>query len=115
MDDIGNLLPAIAERFLGEPSSRRGVTLAYGTHGSLKLDLGKGTWFDHENDVGGGVVDLLLREVPELAKAEPGSIADYLHNEFGLEKRGERRQVRFRGAENASYAALSRGDVPIPR
>ena len=87
MDDIGNLLPAIAERFLGEPSSRRGVTLAYGTHGSLKLDLGKGTWFDHENDVGGGVVDLLLREVPELAKAEPGSIADYLHNEFGLEKR----------------------------
>ena len=87
MDDIGNLLPAIAERFLGEPDSRIGTVLRYGNHGSLALDLGKGTWFDHENDIGGGVVDLLLREVPELAKAEPGAIADYLHKEFDLEKR----------------------------
>ena len=87
MDEIRNLLPAIVERYLGAPSSRTGTILRFGTFGSMKIDLGKGTWFDHENDVGGGVVDLLVRQVPELAKAKPGAIADYLNIEFGLEKR----------------------------
>ena len=34
----------------------------YGTRGSLSVDLEKGTWFDHELNVGGGVIDLICRE-----------------------------------------------------
>ena len=93
MDDIGQLLPAIAERFLGEPTSRRGTELRFGTHGSLSLDLGKGTWFDHENEVGGGAIDLIKRERPELS--ENGAIADFLHEEFGLEKQEKQNGKAF--------------------
>ena len=31
----------------------------YGNHGSLSVDLTVGRFFDHENNVGGGVLDLV--------------------------------------------------------
>jgi RecA-family ATPase len=34
----------------------------YGSRGSLAIDLIKGTWYDHEKKVGGGVLDLIERE-----------------------------------------------------
>src|SRR5262249_37086100 len=36
--------------------------LRFGTHGSLAVDLGKGVFYDHEADEGGGVLDLIKRE-----------------------------------------------------
>ena len=30
----------------------------------MSVDLAKGTWFDHENDTGGGVIDLIRRDNP---------------------------------------------------
>ena len=68
----------------GEPN--RAISSArewrYGTHGSLSVDLEKGTWFDHELNEGGGCIDLILQEVPEAR--ENGGVAHWLA-EQGLE------------------------------
>ena len=44
---------------MGEPSLPHRTTPRYGTRGSLKLDLEKGTWYDFERKEGGGVLDLI--------------------------------------------------------
>ena len=36
--------------------------LRYGSHGSFSVDLKNGTWYDHEVEEGGGVLDLVTRE-----------------------------------------------------
>ena len=36
--------------------------MRFGTHGSKRIDLEKGTWFDHEAKEGGGVLDLIKHE-----------------------------------------------------
>ena len=56
--------------------------LRYGTHGSLSVDLQKGTWFDHELGEGGGCIDFIMQEVPEAR--ENGGVAHWLR-EQGLE------------------------------
>ena len=64
MSDIAQLMQPVAERLLGEPNkhmSKKGE-LRYGKKGSLSVDLGKGTFFDHETKSGGGVLDLIRRE-----------------------------------------------------
>jgi putative DNA primase/helicase len=65
--DFAGLIGPVARALLGEPNKRlshekRGE-LRWGNHGSLVVELGKGTWFDHEHGVGGGVLDLILRQV----------------------------------------------------
>jgi putative DNA primase/helicase len=54
----------VAIKLLGEPNRAlsKGHELRYGTHGSLSIDREKGTWFDHENEQGGGVLDLVQRQ-----------------------------------------------------
>jgi len=54
-----------ADELLGQPNRRlsRVGELRYGTHGSLSVDLSKNTWFDHELGEGGGVIDLVRREL----------------------------------------------------
>lgn len=56
------LMPEVAKKLLGAPSSRSGSDLRYGRKGSLSVCLDKGTWYDHEADKGGGVIDLIQRE-----------------------------------------------------
>ncbi len=55
-------IETVAISLLGEPQSRRGDEWRYGTHGSLAVDVVDGTWYDHENELGGGVLDLVMRE-----------------------------------------------------
>lgn len=52
---------AIVLRLCGEPNERLSSKseLRFGTHGSLSIDLGKAVFFDHENDKGGGILDLI--------------------------------------------------------
>ena len=52
------LAPAIASRLLGEPNKRLSSAreLRYGTHGSLSVDLEKGSFYDHEANAGGGML-----------------------------------------------------------
>ena len=49
-----------ARALLGEPTSKRGHEWRYGNHGSLCVDIKAGTWFDHEKNIGGGVLDFIV-------------------------------------------------------
>jgi RecA-family ATPase len=62
--EFAQIIEPLAKQLLGEPnaamSSQR--ELRYGSHGSLSVDLVKGTWYDHEVEEGGGALDLVTRE-----------------------------------------------------
>lgn len=53
----------VARDLLGEPSQHFNSRneLRFGSRGSLSVRLDKGTWFDHETQEGGGVLDLVKR------------------------------------------------------
>jgi AAA domain len=64
--ELPALMEAVARRLLGEPNkalSKKGE-LRYGNKGSLKVDVKRGTFYDHEKEEGGGVLDLVRRERP---------------------------------------------------
>jgi hypothetical protein len=54
----------VARILLGEPNRALSskLELRYGHHGSMSVDLRKGTWFDHEANEGGGTLDLIERQ-----------------------------------------------------
>jgi RecA-family ATPase len=58
------LIEPIARKLLGEPNRAMSskTELRYGSHGSMSVDLKKGTWFDHETGAGGGALDLIGRQ-----------------------------------------------------
>ena len=70
------LLPAVARELLGEPpGGDRGPAWRYGRRGSLAVHVAgerAGTWHDFEAGAGGGVVDLVQRE---LATDRTGALA----------------------------------------
>src|SRR5262245_3625916 len=53
---------AILPKYLGEPNRARSTRteLRWGKNGSMSIDLVKHTWWDHEEQQGGGVIDLLM-------------------------------------------------------
>jgi hypothetical protein len=57
--DWQRIAPEVAKQLLGEPSSTTSKELRWGTHGSMTLNLTEGTWYDFENQVGGGIIDLI--------------------------------------------------------
>jgi len=59
--ELARAIGPVARDLLGEPNERLSskTELRFGTNGSMAVDLGKGTWFDHEAGEGGGVLDLL--------------------------------------------------------
>ncbi|MBX9859341.1 MAG: AAA family ATPase [Sphingomonas sp.] len=65
--DFGALAGPVARALLGEPNAERSTRdeLRFGGRGSLSIVVaGKdaGTWYDHEAEKGGGVLDLIRRE-----------------------------------------------------
>lgn len=92
-ENIGAYMEQVARHYWGEPTGKRGTELRWGTHGSRSVDLRKGTWYDHENKEGGGVVDLVKRE----AGATIGGVSKVLEREFGIsrEKAERLRPVQF--------------------
>ena len=60
--DFVNIAPAVAERLLGEPSSRSAREWRWRGKGSFRLKLDTGTWNDFEAGEGGGVLALVMRE-----------------------------------------------------
>jgi RecA-family ATPase len=64
LSQLATLIEPVARILLGEPN--RGLSskgeLRYGARGSMAIDLRKGTWFDHEANVGGGTLDLIERQ-----------------------------------------------------
>jgi hypothetical protein len=61
MSDLGKHIEKVARHYWGEPNNRlsNGSELRFGRHGSKSVNLDKGCWYDHENEVGGGVVSLV--------------------------------------------------------
>src|SRR5262249_16378892 len=60
--DFAGLIGPVACRLWGPPNEEREGELRWGTRGSRKVDLNKGTWYDFENNEGGGVLDLIVKE-----------------------------------------------------
>ena len=64
MTDFVKLMPDVALALLGEPNARpKKSEWRYGNKGSLFVDVDKGLWKDFEADTGGGVLDLVEREI----------------------------------------------------
>jgi hypothetical protein len=62
MIDFTALMQPVAVALLGEPNSMLSKPprdMRYGSHGSLSVDFENGQFFDHEHNVGGGVLDLI--------------------------------------------------------
>jgi hypothetical protein len=62
--EFAEIIGPLAQLLFGEPNRAMSSAseLRYGARGSLCVDLAKGTWFDHEIEQGGGVLDLVTRE-----------------------------------------------------
>ena len=52
--DFAELMGPVARTLLGEPNQRLSSKheLRFGARGSMSIDLRKGTWFDHERNIG---------------------------------------------------------------
>ncbi len=80
--DYREIIADVAAKYWGQPNtalSKPGRELRFGTHGSKSVDLVKGTWFDHEQNVGGGAADLVRLHDPQ------AKVVDVLER-FGLPK-----------------------------
>ena len=86
MTNIAAYIEQVARHYLGEPNAKlsKGNELRWGTHGSFSVSKNKGTFFDHENGVGGGTIDLVRMFEPASIN---GSIGDVLEKKFGVPKR----------------------------
>ena len=53
------IAPDVAKQLLGEPTKTSSNELRWGNKGSMALNLSEGTFYDHEEGVGGGGIDLI--------------------------------------------------------
>ena len=83
MSDIASHIASVAKFYWGDPNNKLSgpSELRFGTNGSKSVDLEKGCWFDHENHLGGGVVDL-VRQEERLDKDEP--VWHVLNDKLGI-------------------------------
>ena len=63
-DQFARHAAAVGRELFGEPNKQLSSAdeLRFGSHGSLSIDLKKGTYFDHSEGKGGGVLALIERE-----------------------------------------------------
>ena len=99
MSDIGSHIETVAKALLGEPNHKLSSKseLRWGNRGSMSVDLVKGTWFDHEAEEGGGVIDLLKRE-------QPGANINEMLESFGIETEQQRPIETPKASLVATYA-----------
>ncbi|MDA9010309.1 hypothetical protein N9J58_01545, partial [bacterium] len=83
MSDLGKHIEIVARHYWGEPNIKlsNASELRFGTQGSKSVDLDKGCWYDHENDVGGGVVSL-VRHHEGIDDGAP--VAQILRDKFNI-------------------------------
>ncbi|MGZ9083798.1 MAG: phage/plasmid primase, P4 family, partial [Rhodoplanes sp.] len=75
----------MAHALFGEPNRALSTRaqLRYGRHGSLAIEIAgekRGEWYDHENKIGGGVLDLVRRHTG----LSNGDAAEWLVSELGI-------------------------------
>ena len=102
-------MPTVARNLLGNPNphhSKDGKP-RWGRKGSLAIDEVQGTWYDHENGAGGGVLDLIERE-----KKLSGSAAIEWLNEIGCHIDSAKNRVTEKpGSKNGHAVARTRKTV----
>lgn len=83
MTDFTSQMGPVARRLRGEPNKdfSNGKELRFGSHGSLCVDLEKGTFYDFEDEEGGGVLDLIRRETG----LKNGDAIRWLSDELGVD------------------------------
>lgn len=62
MSDFSQYIEEVSLALLGEPKAKKGSEWRWGSHGSMVVDVEKGTYYDHESKEGGGPLDLIIRE-----------------------------------------------------
>jgi hypothetical protein len=77
--DFPHIMGRVAQRLLGDPnkSLSNGKELRFGNRGSMCINLEAGTFYDHENGVGGGVIDLVCRQ----QRCDKSQALDWLRQE----------------------------------
>ena len=98
MSDLHNAAPEfvraigpVARELMGEPteeSASKGE-MRFGTRGSLSVNLKAGTWFDHEADEGGGLIDLVKRQ----RSVDKDGAVDWLRKQGHLAKPAKPRMI----------------------
>ena len=70
--DFKALIEPVARYLLGEPNPQLSskTELRFGTKGSFSVNLITATWYDHEADEGGGLLDLIRREIADIDPIE---------------------------------------------
>ena len=58
-DKWANCIESVAVFFWGPPTTRKPEELRWGTHGSKVVNLQDGTWYNFEEEIGGGCTKLI--------------------------------------------------------
>jgi hypothetical protein len=97
-DRFAEHMESVAKELLGDPNPRlsKPNELRYGTDGSLSVDIVRGVFFDFERNRGGGVIDLVTREIG----------LDFVGARKWLEARGYGRSVHQRHAPRAALRSV---------
>lgn len=98
-DQFARHAAAVARELFGEPNGQLSSKdeLRFGAHGSLSIDLKKGTWFDHSEDRGGGVLALIERETGR----KNGEAVEWLRDHgYDIEDRGGSYQPAAQAGSN---------------
>ena len=95
--DFASLMATVARLLFGDPDDTKGDNWRYGNHGSLSIDVKRGIWVDHEasegsRHVGGGVIDLIQREICNGTKDEAAAL-QWLVNQGLIEDTEREQQV----------------------
>jgi hypothetical protein len=63
--DFSGIIAAVAQELFGEPNPElsNAKELRFGSHGSKKIDLNKGTYYDFESDQGGGCIAMVAHSM----------------------------------------------------
>jgi hypothetical protein len=104
--DFAAHMQAIATALLGKPNPHlsKGTVLRFGTNGSMSVDLKKGTFHSHEENQGGGVLDLIKRE-----KGLEGAEAFEFMRQSGCDVPDSRRTSN--GTNGTHYSSAAKPEV----
>ena len=98
-----------AIKLWGDPTSRKPGELRFGSRGSKSINLKDLTWYDHEDAVGGGIVDLCARA--GVGEADKGNGPDRGDGWICYDYRDERGDLLFQVVRMAGHEFRQRKPV----
>ena len=111
VDPVGSQAEAIARALLGAPNQKLSSAdqLRYGSNGSLAIEIAGdriGAWYDHEHEVGGRMLDLVMRE----RRCDEANARAWLKSKLGIETGNGAAEPQRRVA---AYIYKSAGGEPL--